>query len=157
MSIKLNDNEILQLIKEKKMLPKEIGSLFQMKEKKGHREQELTIRRNDGGEFKVILRQNQKNALDFSLILGYMPQKSNLLFRLRRYNGKSHEHTNIIEKDTFYDFHIHTASQRYQATGPREDGYAEVSNAYSDIHSAMDYFIKDCNIIFPDDKQGRLF
>lgn len=157
MSIKLNDNDILQLIKEKKVLSKELDSLFQMKEKKGHKEQELTIKRDDGSLFKIILRQNRKNVLDFSLILGYIPPKSNLLFRLRRYNGKSHEHTNIIEKDTFYDFHIHTASQRYQTAGPREDGYAEVSNAYSDIHSAMNYFIKDCNIISPDDKQGRLF
>jgi hypothetical protein len=29
---------------------------------------------------------------------------------LRRCNGKSHEHTNIIESDKFYDFHIHTAT-----------------------------------------------
>ncbi len=157
MDITFNDSEILRLIQERKAFPKEYHSLFQMKEKKGHREQELTIKRNDGSSlFKVILRQNRINRLDFSVILGYMPQKSNLVFRLKRYNGKSHEHTNVIEKATFYDFHVHRATLRYQEAGLREDGYAEVSDAYADIHSAMDCFVKDCNIILPDDKQFRL-
>lgn len=147
----------MQLIQERKTFPKEYYTLFRMKDKKGHKEQELTIKRPDGSLFKVILRQNQINVLDFSLVLGYMPPKSNLLFRLRRYNGKSHEHTNIIEEDSFYDFHIHIATERYQEAGLKEDGYAQVSNAYSDIRSAMGCFINDCNIILPDYKQGRLF
>ena len=127
-----------------------------MKEKKGHKEHELTIKRNDGSLFKVILRQNSINVLDFSVILGYIPPKSNLLFRLKRYNGKSHEHTNSIEKVVFFNFHIHLATLRYQEAGLREDGYAEVSDAYADIYSAMDSLIKDCNIILPDDEQFRL-
>ncbi|MEW6618899.1 MAG: hypothetical protein AB1422_06070 [bacterium] len=48
MSIVLNDQEILQLIQEKKTLPKEYNELFQMKEKRGHKERELT--------FKIVLR-----------------------------------------------------------------------------------------------------
>lgn len=94
--------------------------------------------------------------MDFSAILGYIPPRLNLMFRLKRYNGKSHEHTNIIEKASFYDFHVHLATLRYQEFGLREDGYAEVSDAYADIRSAMDCLIKDCNIILPDDKQFRL-
>lgn len=156
MAMIFNDNEILQLIQEQKPFPKEYRSLFQMKEKKGHREQELTIKRNDGSLFKVILRLNRINVLDFSVILGYTPSKSNLLFRLKRYNGKSHEHTNSIEKVAFYNFHIHLATLRYQEAGLREDGYAEPSGAYVDIYSAMDCLIKDCNIILPDDKQPKL-
>lgn len=95
MAIILNDTEILKLIQERKNFPKEYHTLFQMKEKKGHKEQELTIKRIDGSLFKVILRQSRINILDFSIIFGYMPPKSNLMFRLKRYNGKSHEHTNI--------------------------------------------------------------
>lgn len=152
----INDSEILQLIQEEKTFPKEYHSLFQMKEKKGHREQELTIQRNDDSQFKIILRQNRIDVLDFSVILGYMPPKSNLMFRLRRYNGK-HEHTNKIEKVTFYNFHIHMATLRYQEAGLREDCYAEVSDGYADIHGAMDCFIRDCNIIMPDVKQPGLF
>lgn len=102
----LTDSEVLQLIQEEKIFPKEYNSLFQMKEKKGHREQELTLKRIDGSLFKIILRQSRINILDFSVILGYMPPKSNIMFRLRRYNGKSHEHTNVIEKAVFYDFHM---------------------------------------------------
>ncbi|MCL4874207.1 hypothetical protein KJ039_09005 [bacterium] len=157
MPLILTDNEILQFIQEEKALPREYNSLFQMKEKKGHREQELTIRRTDGSLFKLILRQNRINVLDFSVILGYMPPQSNIVFRLRRYNGKSHEHTNIIEKAAFYDFHVHTATSRYQEAGLREDGFAEASGAYADIHGAMECFIRDCNLTLPDNKQIKLF
>lgn len=151
-----NDSEILQLIREEKPFPKEYPSLFQMKAKKGHREQEITLKRNDGSSFKVILRQSRINVVDFSAILGFIPTRSSLMFRLKRYNGKSHEHTNRIEKTSFYDFHVHLATLRYQEAGLKEDGYAEVSDAYADIRSAMDCLIRDCNIILPDDKQLRL-
>lgn len=157
MALILADKEILQLIGEEKPLPKEYSSLFQMKEKKGHKEQELILKRKDGSDFKIILRQSRINILDFSVILGYVPPKSNIMFRLRRYNGKSHEHTNIIEKTTFYDFHMHIATLKYQEAGLREDGYAEISEEYADIHGAMDCFIKDCNLVLPDNKQFKLF
>lgn len=85
-----------------------------------------------------------------------MAPKSNILFRLRRYNGK-HEHTNKIEKENFYDFHIHKATERYQNLGFDEDGYAEKSAGYNTIHNAIDCLIKDCNIILPEDSQMKLF
>jgi len=157
MAIILKDEEILELVQEKKTLPYKLQNIFQMKDKKGHKEQEITLKRNNGSLFKIILRQNKINVLDFSIILGYMASKSNILFRLKRYNGKSHEHTNKIEKNNFYDFHIHTATERYQDAGFDEDGYAEVSNIYSDIHSAAEYFIKECNVSLPEDPQMRLF
>lgn len=89
MAIILNDQEILELIHEKKIFPKEWQNIFQTKDKKGHKEQEITIPRDDGSLFKVIFRQNKINILDFSFILGYMAPKSNVLFRLRRHNGKA--------------------------------------------------------------------
>lgn len=156
MAIILTDKEILSLTQEEKKFPKGWESLRQMKDKKGHREQELTIQRNDGSQFKIILRQNKLDVLSFSIILGYMAPKSNILFRLRRYNGK-HEHTNKIEKENFYDFHIHKATERYQNLGFDEDGYAEKSVGYNTIHNAIDCLIKDCNIILPEDSQMKLF
>ncbi len=150
MTIKITDQEISQLFRERKELSQEYHTLFQMKDKKGHKEQEITIPRNDGSLFKIILRQNKINFLDFSIILGYMAPRSNVMIRLRRYNGKSHNHTNKIEKESFYDFHIHIATERYQDAGFDEDAYAKVSKSYSDINSAMECFIKDCNISLPD-------
>ena len=157
MEIKLNDQEIKELILEKKQFPKEWHTIFQMKDKKGHKEKEIRIPRNDGSLLKIILRQNMINPLDFSIILGYMTPKSSMLFRLIRYNGKSHQHTNKIEKHYFYDFHIHRATVKYQESGFKEDGYAEITNSYSDINSAWDCFIKECNLVFPEDNQMSLF
>ncbi len=154
--IVLNDAEISNLIQERKKFPPNYESLFQTKDKKGHKEQELSLPRSDGSQFKVILRQNRKNSLDFSLILGYIPPKTTALFRLRRYNGKSHQHTNKIERETFYDFHIHQATERYQAFGFEENGFAVTSLEYADIHSALDCFIKDCSIELPVNSQLKL-
>lgn len=55
----------------------------------------------------LFLLQNNFNPVDFSLILAYRPPHTNILFRLRRYDGKSHEHKNHIEGNALYDFHIH--------------------------------------------------
>jgi hypothetical protein len=76
---------------------------------------------------------------------------------LRRYNGKSHEHTNPIEEDTFYDFHIHKATERYQMIGAREDTFAEPTEKFSDFHEAISCMIKDCNFEVPVDPQRKLF
>jgi len=157
MTIALDDNEILRLIQERKVLPKEYKELFRMKEKKGHKEREMILKRDDGSLFKIIVRHNVINVLDFSVILGYTPPRSNQIFRLRRYNGKSHQHTNRIEKGSFYDFHIHMATQRYQEVGLKEDGYAQIANTFSDIYTAIDSFIKDCNFVLADSNQPKLF
>ena len=83
--------------------------------------------------------------------------KTNQLFRLRRYNGKSHEHTNTLEGKTLYGFHIHTATERYQESGLREDTFAELSDQYADFHGARQCMIKDCGFEVPAEPQGRLF
>lgn len=152
----LSDNEISELMEEPKPFPDNYQNLFQTKSKKGHKEQELLIPRSDGSQFKVILRQNQINHLDFSLILGYVPLKKTTVFRLRRYNGKSHQHSNKIEGETFYSFHIHQATERYQMAGFEEDAYAVSCAEYADVHGAMDCFIKDCAIVLPPENQLKL-
>lgn len=109
MAIILTDNEIAELIHEEKFCTEDYKSLFPIKTKKRHIEQQLEIKKNDGGLFKIITRQSKINPLDFSVILGYLPPKANHLFRIKRFNGK-HEHTNRIEKEKFCDFHIHRAT-----------------------------------------------
>lgn len=81
-----------------------------MKDKNGHKEFDYTIPRKDGSAFYLKLRQSRKNPLDFSAILGYSPKELNSVFKLTRYNGKSHEHRNVLDKEpAFYEFHIHKA------------------------------------------------
>ena len=113
MAVHLTDAEIDQLLNERKVLPPDYRLRMQLRDKRGHRQREFDLVGDNGSEFRVILRQSESNALDFSLILAYRPKGSNQLFRLRRYNGKSHEHTNVLENDTFYDFHVHMATERY--------------------------------------------
>lgn len=93
----------------------------------------------------------------FSIILAIAVPRSNQLFRLRRYNGKSHEHTNHIEGDTFYDFHIHKATERYQEIGTREDAYAEPTGRYGDFHGALRCLIRDANFDVPSNAQRDFF
>jgi len=157
LSILLSDSEISALIAETKQLEPGYLSRLQLRPKQGHKERELDITGESGSEFRLILRQNLLNVLDFSVILGYSPKSSSQLFRLRRYNGKSHEHTNKIERQTFYDFHIHFATERYQHSGLREDAYAEVTNQYGDFQGALDCLIQDCGLKLPPNSQESLF
>ena len=154
----LTDIEIEALIKEEKRIDIPISEFGRkLKEKKGHKEFDLVIERSDRSAFKIIIRQSIENPLDFSAILGFIPPKKTDVFLLRRYNGKSHEHRNKIEKEPlFYDFHIHFATERYQKEGPREEYYAVVTDRYADLHGAIDCLVSDCNII-SNDLQGNLF
>ena len=149
MDLLITDSEIASLIAEPKSVSialSQIGSRF--KEKRGHKEYDLTIRRSDGGEFKIIIRQAMENALAFSVILGFVPKEKTEVFILRRYNGKNHRHGNKLEgQPAFYDFHVHTATERYQIVGMNEETYAEATDRYGDLNGAIEVLISDCNIV----------
>ena len=157
MAARFTDSEIQQLLAERKPLPEEYRKRLKLREKRGHREAELAIAGSGGTDFRLIARQNNLNALDFSVILAACPPGSNQLFRLRRHNGKSHEHTNQIEQITFYDFHIHMATERYQELGTREDAFAEVTDRYGDYESALRCLVEDCGFEVPPNPQIDLF
>jgi hypothetical protein len=157
LAIRFSDTEIVQLIQEPKPLPNNFESEYALKEKLGHKEGQLTVDGTAGNKFIIILRLNTHNAMDFSAILGVYPKNTTQIFRLRRYNGKSHEHTNYIEKETFYDFHIHYATSRYQQIGGAEDTYAERSNRFVNLSGAFECMISDCHIQLPKQRQLRLF
>lgn len=159
MSIKLTDREIADLLNERKPLPNDYRSRIQVRPKRGHKERELDIVGEDGGEFRLIIRQSIINPLDFSVILAFRDPGSTHLLRLKRYNGKSHEHTNKLERgEPFYDFHIHIATERYQLeSGLREDGFAQPTNRYGDLQGAIACMQEDCGFDAPEDLQGSLF
>lgn len=157
MTVLFSDSQIADLIAENKPVPYDWRSRIQLRPKRGHRERDLDLTGDQGSKFRLIFRQNTINGLDFSLILAVTVPGSSQVFRLRRYNGKSHEHTNHIEGTTFYDFHIHTATERYQAMGTREDASAAPTDRYADFHGALRCLVEDTHVIAPPDAQGHLF
>ena len=157
MSIRYTDKQIEQFFLEKKILPEDYKNRIQLKDKRGHKEQELDVKGSDGSDFKIIFRQSSFNNSDFSIIFAVNIEGSNQQFRLRRYNGKCHEHTNQMEGNTFYDFHTHTATARYQELGMNEDSFAEPSDKYSDFQGALRCLLGDCGFVLPTSPQLSLF
>ena len=157
MAVTYSDREIAVLLQERKPLPPDWRNRILLRPKRGHDEQHLELTGDQGREFRLILRQNKINPLDFSIILAVRVPQSNQLFRLRRCNGKSHEHTNHIEDTTFYDFHIHVATERYQEIGTREDAYAEPTDRYGDFHSALHCLFDDTSLDAPPEAQRSFF
>jgi hypothetical protein len=141
----LSDSEIQVLILETKTIPAGLSWPLTMSENNGHRRKDFQVDSDSGHRFVIKTRQSCVNPMDFSVILGYMLPGSYTVFRLRRYNGRSHDHTNVIENETFYDFHIHTATERYQQKpGFKEDHFAEQTNQFCDLQSAIDCLINEC-------------
>lgn len=157
MAVNLTDAEIAGLISEGKRLPDDYAQRIQTKPKRGHRERELDVTGAAGGQFRLILRESTFNPFDFSAILAWLPPQSSTAFRLRRYNGKSHEHTNRLEGRTFYDFHVHLATERYQQSGLREDSFAEPTTRYQSLAGAVNCLLLDCGFELPGGFQSGLF
>lgn len=163
----LTDQEIADLITEPKVVPDNWYSRLDAKDKSHyqHKEKEVDVEGSNGNLFRVIIRQNKLNMLDFSIILTLREKDSNLEYNLLRYNGKHpSRHTNKWEKenrlpDYAFDpaFHIHRATQRYQESGYKIDGYAEVTTRFSDFHSALNQFLIECNFKKKYDGQLPLF
>lgn len=156
MALFLTENDIAAMLAESKPLPADWRTRAVLKPKRGHREREFDVKGEIGSQFRVILRQAVRNPLDFSVILGLHVPKTNQVFRLLRCNGKSHEHTNKIEGSTFYDFHVHRATERYQMEGFREDGYAEITDRYSDLEGALDTLLLEGGFVHPPSPQMRM-
>jgi hypothetical protein len=156
MAVLLSDIDIERLVGERKPLPKNYRRRLSPKPKRGHREAEMSVTGTGGSQFSVVIRQASQDPLDFSVILRYHFAQSNRVFRLRRYNGKSHEHTNKLEGNTFDSFHIHRATERYQDSGLAEDAFAEATDRYGSIEGAVECFLEDCAFDLPEDGQMML-
>lgn len=127
----LTDQEIKDLIDEPKRINCSATSLsrrIKIKRGKGvaHFQYSLKFpRNNEEGKWRIFLRRSKENPLDFSCGLGFIPKGRNHAFILIRYNGKSHQHKNQLENEnTFYDFHIHQATEKYQKSSHKNEHYA---------------------------------
>lgn len=149
----ISDSQISSYLKEKKILPKNFRPNFNTRSLNNHFE--LDTKGENGNIFRIIIRRSKINPLDFSVILGVVI--GNEVFRLKRYNGDSHEHTNSIEKETIEGFHIHTATERYQTKGHKPEDYAQKTLNYYDWNTALQAMLKDNNFVYEvDDNQKRL-
>jgi hypothetical protein len=147
----LSEDRINELIAEEKPLPSGLAPLGAMSQRSQHYRKDYKVMCPSGNEFLVAVRRSALNVLDFSVILGYQLPHVHTIFRLRRYNGKSHHHTNTLEKQIFYDFHFHTATERYQRPGFREDHFAVTTNHHS-LESAIQCLLDDCGFRPPMEK-----
>ncbi len=157
MAITFTDSQISDLIQERKQLPESWRDRFHLRPKRGHQEAALDLIGDAGSHFHLIVRQNRINVLDFSIILAVRIPQTNQLFRLRRCNGRSHEHNNQIENERFLGFHIHMATMRYQHLGAKEDTYAALTDRYSSREGAIECLFEDCNFVLPPNEQLSLF
>jgi len=145
MSVNLTDSEIKALLEERKVLPVDFQRRLNRRVSRlGHERADMDFHGASGNRYCIKVRQGGLNLFDFSAILGYYLPKTTSVFRLRRYNGK-HRHMNRIEGDDFRDFHIHMATERYQALGAREDTYAEPTGRFSTLPQALNCLLLDGN------------
>lgn len=147
----ISDTQIQALISERKILSKNFQP--NLKEKNGQNQFEKEVTGINGNTFKIIVRQSIQNPLDFSVIFGVV--LNGRVFRLKRYNGDSHNHTNKLETIEIQGFHIHTATQRYQEQGFREENFAEKTSKYFDWKSALKFMLKENNFEPEIDKEQK--
>jgi hypothetical protein len=150
----ITDEQISHFINEKKIVSNKFNPV--LRDKSIYHEFVFEVKGENENTFRIIVRQNKINPLDFSVILGV--SINGRLFKLKRYNGNLHEHINKIENQKISGFHIHKATQRYQEMGFREEGYAEVSKKYVDWRTALNSMLNDNNFLVEVEKsQERLF
>ena len=153
------DVEISQFINEAKILPDNYYDVLitQLKIKGAFKRSTLEVRGSEQNVYHIDIRQSTQYNRDFSVILRVEQRLTTGYFILRRYNGSSHWHTNVIEGESaFRSFHIHHATQRYQEIDRKPEHYAEPTDRYSDIVTALDCMIDDCGFIRPSNNRRRL-
>lgn len=156
MALLYSDAEIAALLRERKPLSEDWQARMRRREKRGQIEHRLDIAGVDSTPFSLIIRRSEHDRADFSAILGVRTMALERLFILRRCDGRSHRHRNAIEGDRFRDFHIHTATERYQRRGYREDGFAQPAERYSDLDGAIRCLFSDAHLDPPPGQPDRL-
>lgn len=150
------DQEIHDLIAETKILPANWGQEFKKGDNRSSTTFTFTIQGENNKFFHIIKRVNNINTSNFSVILGVSIDSQKKTFRLKRYDGK-HKHTNPIEENSFNNFHIHTATERYQNHGTgEEDKYAEITDRFTNVDNALECLINDCGFILEENPQTSL-
>ncbi len=108
-----------------------------------HRRAEVETFDRAGRRFQIKLRQNLLDSDDYSAILVYVRERASII--LRRHNGPSHTHSNPIEQTAFeFATHRHFATHRYQARRFRAEHYAEPTDDFMDLASALTCMLAEC-------------
>lgn len=149
MPVLYTDARIDALIREPKTLPEGWPRQVRWRGKRGHDRSEIDVEGREGGVFRLFFRKSRNDLLNSSAGLAVLVPSTNRVFRLIRCNGKSHQHRNQVEKVTFYDFHIHRATERYQAVGHPEDGFAEITDRYDSFQGALDCLLSEGHLAAP--------
>ena len=156
MSDTISDDRIESLISERKMLPPDWTQQFdRFKDRDDRYEAEVDFVGAAGTHFRIIARRSRVRMDSFSVILmAILPE--NPEFRLLRYDGSNHNHTNHVEDNRIVrQPHIHRATQRYQEAQRQlpHDGYAEPTDRYQDLPGAWECFSSDLNLRYPEGPQ----
>jgi hypothetical protein len=147
--IRLKAEEIDRLLCLEKIVPAGLYSFHKgWTIRAGCSQKSLELACSGGEEFVIKLREAVSFPQNYSVILGYKLPGVFTVFRLGRYNGK-HKHTNHLENESFIETHRHTATERYQRKGYREDHFAEISTAHYNLKSAVDCLVNDCGFVSP--------
>ncbi len=162
----LTDREIDELLHEHKSLPTNWQSRLQPRPKSNfsYSQRDYEIQGENGHVFRIVIRKNEINPLDFSIILTFR-DNNGAEFNLCRYNGRHpSQHTNKLEKaeglsnSKFRNaFHIHKATQRYQEMDLAIDGYAEATDDYSSFDTALHVFVRSNGFSVDTDEGPTLF
>lgn len=160
----LTDSDIGTLLGETKSLPSNWVTRLRTRPKSNmaFSQRDYSLTASSGSEFNLVLRTSLQSPLDFSVILVYV--EDNQEYVLRRNNGAHpSRHTNRWEKmqgqpnsQLEVGFHIHMATERYQLAGLRIDGYAEATDRYQDIDSALRVLLTDCSFVVPDNARAQI-
>ena len=108
-----------------------------------------------GGTLTVRARVNRRYREDYSAILA-LTTDGGSEYRLLRCNGRGHVHANALDPGPVMANtpHVHRLTERYQRDkNCSGDGFAELTNAYSDVHGAIEHL----SIIANFQPSGRLF
>lgn len=147
----MTDEKIATLLSCKKIV---LNPNARFKTKDGSEQKSYNLTSEEGEKFILYIRQNTFEGLedDFSCGLSWVqPNGDN--FTLTRYNGSSHNHPNRLEKDsTGFNNHIHKATERYIKANLKADGFAAVTDRYTDLDGALVCVLQDCNIVGLEDK-----
>lgn len=114
---------------------------------------------DDERTYRILVRCGRHKSDNFSVILCVLGSPTHDgEFRLRRYNGNNHEHTNELERDTIsFQYHMHTATERYQMHVPEKpDGYAVQRSGFTDYWEALKIMFEECGFVQPPGAQLTL-
>lgn len=154
----LSDADIDSLVKERKVLP--WGWTPNLTAREDRRSLDLIVPRADGSKFRLFVRSSISDpAANFSAGLVFIDTSRYIDLVLRRYNGPSHPHTNRLEGEPeFWDFHIHLATERYQASRHyKNEHYAVVTRRFGNVEGALRCLLDDCGFVPHPHEPASLF